>query len=197
MTAAVFLSYWTGLRFVAPDLDPAALVGTALALHVCHAIMCRLFAHNNGYPKDSCSAGVKMRALKPSPVGRSSARRMRAMSQTSTPIPTTTARSARPAGVASRRVAGRRLDLDEGLSPLGGEVTLVHRVIDEVPRQHRVERIRPMDEAIGVNGLAPAAAEPPERRPPGVGLGCQTLEDRRRAPVAAREQRLEIRLARA
>ena len=34
MTAAVFLSYWTGLRFVAPDLDPAALVGTALALHV-------------------------------------------------------------------------------------------------------------------------------------------------------------------
>ena len=51
MTAAVFLSYWTGLRFVAPDLDPAALVGTALALHVCDAIMCRLFAHNNGYPK--------------------------------------------------------------------------------------------------------------------------------------------------
>ena len=51
MTAAVFLSYWTGLRFVAPDLDPAALVGTALALHLCDAIMCRLFAHNNGYPK--------------------------------------------------------------------------------------------------------------------------------------------------
>ncbi|TMA46940.1 MAG: hypothetical protein E6J70_12995 [Deltaproteobacteria bacterium] len=52
MTAAVFLSYWTGLRFVAPELvDPDTLLGTALALHVCDAIMCRLFAHNNGYPK--------------------------------------------------------------------------------------------------------------------------------------------------
>src|SRR5439155_24919526 len=123
----------------------------------------------------ACSAGVKMRVLKRSPVGRSRARRMRAMSQTSTPTPTITARSARAAGVAGRGVAGRRLDLGQGLSPLGGEVTLVHRVIDQVPRQHRFERIRAMDEAIGVNGLAATAAEPPERGPPRVGLVCQTL----------------------
>jgi len=51
VTVAVFLSYWTGLRFVAPDLDLDALIGTALALHLCDAIMCRLLAHNNGYPK--------------------------------------------------------------------------------------------------------------------------------------------------
>ena len=52
MTAAVFLSYWTALRFVAPDLDFGTLAGTAIVLHVCDAIMCRLFAHNNGYPKN-------------------------------------------------------------------------------------------------------------------------------------------------
>lgn len=52
MTAATALSYWTALRFVAPDLDVPTLVGTALALHVCHAIMCRLFAVNNGYPRN-------------------------------------------------------------------------------------------------------------------------------------------------
>ena len=51
MTFALFLSYWTGLRFVAPDLDLATLVGTALVVHACDAIMCRLFAHNNGYSK--------------------------------------------------------------------------------------------------------------------------------------------------
>ena len=52
MTVEVFLSYWTGLGFVASDLDLWTLVGTALAVHVCDAIMCRLFAHNNGYPKN-------------------------------------------------------------------------------------------------------------------------------------------------
>jgi len=52
MTLAVALSYLSGLRFVAPDLEPPALLGTALALHVCDALMCRLFAHNNGYPKN-------------------------------------------------------------------------------------------------------------------------------------------------
>ena len=49
---AVALSYLSGLGFVAPGLALPALVGTALALHVCDAIMCRLFAHNNGYPKN-------------------------------------------------------------------------------------------------------------------------------------------------
>jgi len=52
VTVEVFLSYWTGLGFVASDLDLWTLVGTALAVHVCDAIMCRLFAHNNGYPKN-------------------------------------------------------------------------------------------------------------------------------------------------
>jgi hypothetical protein len=48
-TAAAYLS---GLGLVAPDLAPPALLGTALALHICDAILCRLFAHNNGYPKN-------------------------------------------------------------------------------------------------------------------------------------------------
>jgi hypothetical protein len=52
MTLATVVSYLTGLHFVAPDLELPALLGTALALHVCDAIMCRLFAHNNGYPKN-------------------------------------------------------------------------------------------------------------------------------------------------
>ena len=56
MTFGTALSYLTGLRFVAPDLDLPALLGTALALHVCDAIMCRLFAHNNGYPKNLWTA---------------------------------------------------------------------------------------------------------------------------------------------
>jgi ABC-type transport system involved in cytochrome c biogenesis permease subunit len=51
MTFPTLLSYWSGLAFVSPDLDPATIVGTALVVHVCDAIMCRLFAHNNGYPK--------------------------------------------------------------------------------------------------------------------------------------------------
>jgi hypothetical protein len=56
MTLPVALGYLTGLRFVAPELELPALIGTALALHVCHAIMCRLFAHNNGYPKNLWTA---------------------------------------------------------------------------------------------------------------------------------------------
>jgi hypothetical protein len=51
MTLATALSYLTLLHFVAPGLDLPTLAGTALAMHVCDAIMCRLFAHNNGYPK--------------------------------------------------------------------------------------------------------------------------------------------------
>ena len=52
MTLAVALGYLTGLAFVAPQLELRALVGTALALHTCDAIMCRLVAHNNGYAKN-------------------------------------------------------------------------------------------------------------------------------------------------
>src|SRR5262249_15329768 len=53
MTLATFLSYWSGLAFVAPELPWPTLVGTVLGLHTCDAIMCRLFAHNGGYPKNT------------------------------------------------------------------------------------------------------------------------------------------------
>src|SRR5262249_61873503 len=52
MTLATLIGYLRGLRFVAPDLDGPTVLGTALALHVCEAIVCRLFAHNDGYPKN-------------------------------------------------------------------------------------------------------------------------------------------------
>jgi hypothetical protein len=48
----VLLGYFTGLHLLAPALDPATLVRTALLIHTCDAIMCRLFAHNNGYSKN-------------------------------------------------------------------------------------------------------------------------------------------------
>jgi hypothetical protein len=52
MTITTALAYLSGLGLVAPGLDFHTLAGTALALHVCDAIACRLFAHNNGYPKN-------------------------------------------------------------------------------------------------------------------------------------------------
>jgi hypothetical protein len=51
MTFATFLSYWSGLAFVAPELPWPTLVGTVIGMHICDAIMCRLLAHNGGYPK--------------------------------------------------------------------------------------------------------------------------------------------------
>jgi hypothetical protein len=48
---ATVLGYWTGLRFLHPEMDGATLVHTAFVVHTCDAIMCRLFAHNNGYSK--------------------------------------------------------------------------------------------------------------------------------------------------
>lgn len=56
MTWDVFLGYFTGLRLLTPDLDPATLVRTVLVVHTCDSIMCRLFAHNNGYPKNLWTA---------------------------------------------------------------------------------------------------------------------------------------------
>lgn len=56
MSLATALSYLSGLAFVAPDLPFPALLGTALALHVCDAILCRLFAYNNGYPRNVWTA---------------------------------------------------------------------------------------------------------------------------------------------
>ena len=46
------LPYLSGLAFVAPNLDAAAQLGTSIVLLICHGIMCRLFASNNGYPKN-------------------------------------------------------------------------------------------------------------------------------------------------
>lgn len=52
MTPYTILSYLSGLGFIAPDLDTPTILGTALALHTCDAIVCRLIAHNNGYPRN-------------------------------------------------------------------------------------------------------------------------------------------------
>ncbi len=52
MSWAVALGYFTGLKLLAPHIDTAMLLRTALVVHVCDGVMCRLFAHNNGYPKN-------------------------------------------------------------------------------------------------------------------------------------------------
>ena len=56
MTLLDALSYLSGLGFLGFTLTPSALLGTALALHVCDAVMCRLIAHNNGHPKNVWTA---------------------------------------------------------------------------------------------------------------------------------------------
>ena len=49
--AELLLGYLTGLRFFAsPPLELPSLIATALVVNTCDAIMCRLFARNNGYP---------------------------------------------------------------------------------------------------------------------------------------------------
>ena len=52
MKLAPLLGFLSGLHFVASNLDPATVSGTALVVLVCDGIMCRLIAHNNGYPKN-------------------------------------------------------------------------------------------------------------------------------------------------
>jgi hypothetical protein len=47
-----FLGYFTGLHLLAPDMRLDTLLRTTLIVHTCDAIMCRLFAHNNGHRKD-------------------------------------------------------------------------------------------------------------------------------------------------
>jgi hypothetical protein len=51
VTLATVLSYWSGLAFVGSEHDLSTIGGTMLVLHTLDAIMCRLFARNNGYPK--------------------------------------------------------------------------------------------------------------------------------------------------
>jgi len=52
MNFEVFLGYFTGLRILQDNLAFPTLVGTALAVHLLDGIMCRLFARNNGFPKN-------------------------------------------------------------------------------------------------------------------------------------------------
>jgi hypothetical protein len=56
VTWDVVLGYFTGLHLLDPALDLATLLRTAAVVHTCDAIMCRLFAHNNGYPKNLWTA---------------------------------------------------------------------------------------------------------------------------------------------
>ena len=51
-----FLGYLSGLVFLAPEISLSTLVGTMFVVNVCDAVMCRLFAHNNGYPKNLWTA---------------------------------------------------------------------------------------------------------------------------------------------
>lgn len=48
----ILLGYLSGLRFLDPDLPLGTLFATTFVVNTCDAIMCRLFAHNNGYPKN-------------------------------------------------------------------------------------------------------------------------------------------------
>lgn len=52
----VVLGYLSGLGFLDPDLPLATLLGTMIIVNVCDAIMCRLFARNNGYPTNLWTA---------------------------------------------------------------------------------------------------------------------------------------------
>jgi hypothetical protein len=48
----VFLGYFTGLHLLDPGMPLETLLRTTLIVHTCDAVMCRLFAHNNGHPKN-------------------------------------------------------------------------------------------------------------------------------------------------
>ena len=48
MSPTTAIAWLTGLALVAPDLDPRAILGTALAMHVCEAITCRVLADGMG-----------------------------------------------------------------------------------------------------------------------------------------------------
>ena len=52
MSWHVALSYLTGFRWINPQLDPSTLLRTVVLVHICDAVLCRLFAHNNGHSKN-------------------------------------------------------------------------------------------------------------------------------------------------
>jgi len=47
-TLAIVLGTLSGLRFVAPELEPPVTVATAVAMHVTYAILCRSLAVQRG-----------------------------------------------------------------------------------------------------------------------------------------------------
>jgi hypothetical protein len=56
VTWETLLAYATGLRWINPSLEGATLLRTAIVVHLCDAVLCRLFAHNNGYSKNLWTA---------------------------------------------------------------------------------------------------------------------------------------------
>ena len=52
MTWDGLLSFMTGFHWINPELAGATLLRTVLVVHITDAIMCRLFAHNNGHSKN-------------------------------------------------------------------------------------------------------------------------------------------------
>ena len=52
MDLQTFLAYFSGLGFLESEIPLARLLPTMLVVNICDAIMCRLFARNNGYPKN-------------------------------------------------------------------------------------------------------------------------------------------------
>jgi hypothetical protein len=46
------LGYFTGLQVLGGDLPLPVLIGTATVVHLLDSLLCRLLAHNNGYPKN-------------------------------------------------------------------------------------------------------------------------------------------------
>ncbi|MFN8644289.1 MAG: hypothetical protein U0802_22505 [Candidatus Binatia bacterium] len=52
MTWDALLACATGFRWINPSLEGATLLRTVIVVHLCDAVLCRLFAHNNGYSKN-------------------------------------------------------------------------------------------------------------------------------------------------
>ena len=51
-----FLGYLSGLGLLQSAIPLPTLLATMIVVNICDAIMCRLFAHNNGYPKNLWTA---------------------------------------------------------------------------------------------------------------------------------------------
>ena len=47
-----FLGVLSGLRLLRAEIPLSTLIATMIVVNICDAVMCRLFAHNNGYPKN-------------------------------------------------------------------------------------------------------------------------------------------------